>query len=143
MGEIANAQYKSSLTGLSFGLIADRCTEVAILLGLFLYSPATRLWPCILVVLSLYLFITIALSTHKILGKLESTASTPAITFTEQIEIFLFFLGMILFPQHFLVLAIIFSLCLWVFLIERLQLLWRYRNQAKMTKSKTRSGLLC
>jgi len=109
-GALARRLEKTSPMGAVLDITSDRIVEFAIVLGLFFVFPEERGLPCLLLLGSILLCITTFLVVG-IFSQMEGEKSfyySPGIM--ERTEAFIFFSAMILFPQAFLFLAIIFFL---------------------------------
>ncbi|MDE3036935.1 MAG: CDP-alcohol phosphatidyltransferase family protein [Pseudomonadota bacterium] len=109
-GTVARLTGRATPFGAMLDVISDRWVEWAVILGLYAVDPATRGWPCLLMLGSVLIIITGFLSAG-IFIKNDSHKSfnyTPGLM--ERPEAFTFFALMIFFPAAFTWLAWLFTL---------------------------------
>ncbi|QVL55356.1 MAG: CDP-alcohol phosphatidyltransferase family protein [Simkaniaceae bacterium] len=108
-GSLARHKDLSSPSGAVLDIVADRLVEWAILLGLFLYAPESRGLMTIWMLGSVLLCIT----TFLVVGIFQKNASEKSFHYSpgliERAEAFIFFSLMILFPNFFTLLALLFG----------------------------------
>ena len=109
-GSIARFQETTSQTGAALDITVDRIVEFCLVLGLYLYLPETRALLCLLMLGSILFCIT----TFLVVGIFTQNTSAKSFHYSpgliERAEAFLFFGLMILFPQWFHFLALLFTL---------------------------------
>ena len=108
-GSLARHKDLSSPRGAVLDIVADRLVEWAILLGLFLYAPESRGLMTIWMLGSVLLCIT----TFLVVGIFQENSSERSFHYSpgliERAEAFIFFSLMILFPNFFTLLALLFG----------------------------------
>ena len=108
-GSLARHKKLSSPAGAVLDIVADRLVEWAILLGLFLYAPESRGFMTIWMLGSVLLCIT----TFLVVGIFQENSSEKSFHYSpglvERAEAFIFFSLMILFPNFFTLLALLFG----------------------------------
>ena len=106
-GSVARSQKVTSNRGAVFDILADRAVEGGVILGLYFYDP-TRSLLCLLMMGSILLCIT----SFLVVGVFQANTSEKSFHYSpgliERAEAFIFFSLMILMPQFFTVLAILF-----------------------------------
>ena len=106
-GSLARSQQATSNRGAVFDIIADRAVEWGVILGLYFYDPSRSLL-CLLMMGSILLCIT----SFLVVGMFQENTSEKSFHYSpglmERAEAFIFFSLMILLPQFFTVLAILF-----------------------------------
>ncbi len=107
-GSLARHHENSSLLGCVFDIVADRLVEFSIILGLFLFDPATRGLMCILMLGSMLFCIT----SFLVIGIFAENDSHKGFFYSvglmERAEAFIFFAAMIIWPHAFTYLATAF-----------------------------------
>ena len=108
-GTVARLFHKESAYGTALDIIGDRVVEFSIVLGLFLVSPETRALVCFIMLGSILVCIT----SFLVVGIFSNNESHKSFHYSpglmERPEAFVFFGAMILFPDHFQLLAFFFS----------------------------------
>jgi phosphatidylglycerophosphate synthase len=108
-GSLARHKDLSSPRGAVLDIVADRLVEWAILFGLFLYAPESRGLMTIWMLGSVLLCIT----TFLVVGIFQENSSERGFHYSpgliERAEAFIFFSLMILFPNFFTLLALLFG----------------------------------
>lgn len=126
-GSLARMKNTASPAGAFFDLFSDRFVEFAIVLGLFLYEPEARALYCILMLGSILLCVT----SFLIVGIFSMNSSAKSFHYSpgiiERAEAFIFFSCMILLPDQFVPLAVIFTVLVFITGIIRLQEFTRKR----------------
>lgn len=106
-GSLARASGTASPSGTVLDIVMDRIVEFMVIFGLFWLEP-TRALLCLLMLGSILLCVT----SFLVVGIFSENSSEKSFYYSpgliERAEAFLFFSGMILFPEKFEVLAIIF-----------------------------------
>lgn len=108
-GTVARLFQKDSPYGTVLDIVGDRVVEFSIVFGLFLVSPESRAVVCLIMLGSMLVCVTSFLVVGIFL-KNESHKSfhySPGLM--ERPEAFVFFGAMIFFPDHFQILAFLFS----------------------------------
>ena len=108
-GTVARLFQKDSPYGSALDVVGDRIVELSILLGLFLISPETRALACFIMLGSVLICVTSFLVVG-IFSKNDSIKSfhySPGLM--ERLEAFGFFAAMILLPNYFHILSLLFS----------------------------------
>lgn len=131
-GTIASLYQKSSAYGTALDIIGDRVVEFSIILALFFISPETRGLDCLMMLGSILICVT----SFLVVGIFVENDSHKGFHYSpgliERFEAFIFFSGMILFPDLFTFLARLFSFL--VFLTAFLRLA-EFKIQVKKRKS--------
>lgn len=108
-GTVARATEKTSEIGSMFDIVSDRIVEFAVIFGLFAIDPLHRGWLALLMLGSCYLCVT----TFLVVGIFTQNDSQNGFHYSpglmERAEAFLFFIAMILLPDYFFSLAILFT----------------------------------
>lgn len=106
---IARLSGKSIQVNSVLDIVSDRIVEFAIILGLMAVDPTHRAWLAFLMLGSSYICVT----SFLIVAVFIQTDSSKELRYTpgimERAEAFLFFLFMIWMPNHFSLLAILFT----------------------------------
>ena len=107
-GAIARKHNMSSEKGAVLDIIIDRVVEVVVVFALFAVEPSTRGWLCMGMLASILLCI----SSFLLVGIFSENQSDKSFHYSpgiiERTEAFIFFLLMILLPEWFTLLAIVF-----------------------------------
>lgn len=104
-GSLARHHDKSNTLGCVFDIVSDRLVEIAVVLGLFLFDPATRGLLCLLMLASFYFCITSFLVIGIFTENQSHKSFFYSIGLIERAEAFLFFGAMIIWPHAFTYLA--------------------------------------
>lgn len=120
------ARHKKLVT--SFGTVlditGDRLVEFSLILGLYLFQPEARGLACICMLGSVLLCVT----SFLVVGIFTENQSEKSFHYSpgliERAEAFIFFLLMILFPEWFFFLALLFSLTVFLTVLVRLWEFW-------------------
>ena len=119
-GAIARFHQSSSPKGAILDITSDRAVEFSIILGLFFVSPETRGLPCILMLGSVLLCIT----SFLVVGIFKDNESQKGFHYSpgmvERTEAFAFFIALILLPEYFLILSIVFSILVFLTAFRRI-----------------------
>lgn len=131
-GTLARLNGTTSEWGSVLDIMADRFVEFTVVLALFLQVPGDRgLW-CLLMLGSMLLCIT----SFLVVGIFSNDQSEKSFDYSpglmERAEAFMFFIAMMLWPNAFIVLSVIFSLL--VLLTAIIRLVQFYRQQAILLK---------
>ena len=109
-GALARAQNTQNQWGTVLDIMGDRIVECAIIIGLYAYAPDTRALLCLLMLISNL----ICLSSFFVVGILTPNLSQKSFHYSkgliERFECFLLFFVMIVFPNAFLVVSLIYIL---------------------------------
>lgn len=117
-GTLARKLKASSDAGCILDVACDRLVEAAVVLGLYLYEPASRGWPLLCLLSSFYLCVT----TFLLSGIFETNRSNKSFHYSpgliERSETFIFFPLIIVFEGTFYWATLIFSVlvCLTAFM---------------------------
>jgi len=99
----------TSLGGL-YDVLSDRIVEAAVVIALFTVDPASRSLPALLMLASILICVT----SFLLVGIYTKNSSTKGFYYSpgiiERPEAFVFFIAMLLMPQHFTLLAYSFTL---------------------------------
>src|SRR3990167_10842310 len=113
-GEVARLQSLSSDIGSMLDIISDRIVEASVIIGLFLVDPGARGLLSLIMLASILIcitsFLVVGIFTHN--DSYKSFHYSPGIM--ERAEAFIFFILMILFPGLFKLLAILFSVLVFI-----------------------------
>lgn len=108
-GAVARKKNLQSNVGTFLDVLGDRIVEASIIIGLFLYAPATRGLECLLILSSILLCITAFL----LIGIFSDENSNKSFYYSpgiiERAEAFIFFGLMMFFPAHFTMLALLLA----------------------------------
>lgn len=117
-GSVARRQNLTSNRGAVFDILSDRAVEWGVILGFYFYDP-TRSLLCMLMMGSVLLCIT----SFLVVGVFQENASEKSFHYSpgliERAEAFIFFALMILMPQYFTILAILFAVLVFFTAIQR------------------------
>ncbi len=126
-GALARLTETSSPIGTVLDIVCDRIVEFAIVFGLFLVEPATRASLTILMLGSILICVT----SFLVVGVFQENNSHKSFHYSPGIidrpEAFCFFAAMILLPQWFTALALIFSLLVFITAFVRLRQFFQYQ----------------
>lgn len=127
-GTLARSRKQSSDWGSALDIMTDRLVELTVVLALWAVAPESRgLW-CLLMLASMLLcissFLVVGIFTANQSGK--SFHYSPGLM--ERAEAFLFFIAMMIWPQAFALLALIFVVLVSVTAIIRLAQFYRFSS---------------
>ena len=108
-GSLARVKGMSSELGSVLDIVSDRVVEAAVMLGLFAYAPLERGWWVLIMLSAMFLCVTAFLVVSLFLEKCSDKSFSYSPGFIERPEAFSFFIGMILFPGVFSIVAAAFS----------------------------------
>jgi archaetidylinositol phosphate synthase len=127
-GTLARLSNNSSSMGTLFDITADRIVEIAVVLGLFGIDALNRSW----LSLGMLSGILICVTTFLVVGIFSENISTKSFHYSpgliERAEAFLFFIAMMLFPEYFTYLAILFIFLLLLTSMLRVREFWKYNS---------------
>jgi len=108
-GTVARLTNNSSPLGAVLDIFCDRVVELAVVFGLFAYEPHTRAWAVLLMLGTIFLCVT----SFLVVGVFTQNHSGKGFHYSEGLinrpEAFGFFVVMMLFPQQFFAIALIFA----------------------------------
>lgn len=128
-GTLARYQDKTSQIGSALDIVMDRLVEWAVVFALFLVEPSRAIW-CFLILLANLLCIT----SFLVVGIFVEQNSQKSFFYheglMERAEAFIFFILMMIFPEYFTILVIIyiFLVLLTTFLHLRFFHSWQKQN---------------
>jgi len=109
-GALARQRDLQSSWGCAYDIVGDRIVEVAVILGLYAFSPHTRATLCLFMLASALLCLT----SFFVVGMMSQNSGQKSFHYSlgivERFECFLLFFAMIIFPKYFSVLALVFIL---------------------------------
>lgn len=113
-GTVARINQSSTPWGSALDIVMDRIVEITVVLALFLVAPYTRGTACLFMLSSMLLCIT----TFLVVGIFTANDSHKSFHYSdglmERAEAFIFFIGMMCWPNYFFELSYLFSaLVLW------------------------------
>lgn len=119
-GTVARLFYQNSSYGAALDIVGDRIVEFSVLLGLFLISPETRALTSFIMLGSILICVT----SFLVVGIFSENDSTKSFHYSpglmERPEAFMFFGLMILFPEIFQLLALLFSFLVFLTALVRM-----------------------
>lgn len=119
-GTVARLCYQTSPYGTALDIVGDRVVEFAILLGLYFVAPETRSLDVLLMLGSILICVT----SFLVVGIFSENNSQKSFHYSpglmERPEAFVFFAAMMLFPEYFHILALVFSFCVLLTAIIRM-----------------------
>jgi len=108
-GTVARMENAASAVGTVADIISDRIVELAMLFGLFAIDPSYRTTAILVMIGSSYLCVTSFLVVGIFTSNHAQKSFEYSIGLIERFEAFLFFIAMVIWPQHFNFLAYVFS----------------------------------
>lgn len=108
-GTVARIQDQASMVGSILDIVADRIVECFVMLGLFFIDPPARAFAVLVMLSSCYLCVT----SFLVVGIFSPNQSEKGFHHSpgliERAEAFIFFIAMMLWPEHFFLLAYTFA----------------------------------
>ncbi len=120
-GTLARLAHHATAIGTVLDISSDRLVESSIIIGLYLFDPTHRGLACLVMLASILLCVT----SFLVVGVFTKNHSLNGFYYSpgliERFEAFAFFALMLLFPNHFLMLAYLFSTLVVLTTIMRLK----------------------
>ncbi len=119
-GTLARLRDEQSSWGCIVDITCDRFVEFCVLFGLYLQAPSRAIW-LIFMLGSILLCVTVFLLTAAFTEKTGEKSLNYSLSFFDRPEAFVIFAAMIIWPQAFVVLAVIFLCCILFTTVVRLK----------------------
>lgn len=133
-GSIARISKKKSSIGAVLDLFSDRVVEMLIIVALFLVDPIERSFLSILMISSSYLCITSFLVVGIFFQNSSEKSFYYSVGMIERTEAFIFFISMIVFYKYFKILALTFSVLVFLTAFIRVFEFLKFYKQRKLKK---------
>ncbi|NGX44140.1 MAG: Inner membrane protein YnjF [Candidatus Anoxychlamydiales bacterium] len=133
-GSIARISKKKSSIGSVLDIFSDRIVEMLIIVALFLVDPIERSFLSILMISSSYLCITSFLVVAIFFQNSSEKSFYYSVGMIERTEAFIFFISMIVFYKYFKILALTFSVLVFLTAFIRVFEFLKFYKQKKLKK---------
>ncbi|NGX32997.1 MAG: Inner membrane protein YnjF [Candidatus Anoxychlamydiales bacterium] len=130
-GSIARISKKKSSIGAVLDIFSDRVVEMLIIVALFLVDPIERSFLSILMISSSYLCITSFLVVGIFFQNSSEKSFYYSVGMIERTEAFIFFISMIVFYKYFKILALTFSVLVFLTAFIRVFEFLKFYKQVK------------
>ncbi|NGX49883.1 MAG: Inner membrane protein YnjF [Candidatus Anoxychlamydiales bacterium] len=130
-GSIARISKKKSSIGAVLDIFSDRVVEMLIIVALFLVDPIERSFLSILMISSSYLCITSFLVVGIFFQNSGEKSFYYSVGMIERTEAFIFFISMIVFYKYFKILALTFSVLVFLTAFIRVFEFLKFYKQVK------------